>query len=256
VKANNTASSSNGRTADFDSVNGGSTPSLAANSYPTFEEVANNVGSRVDDAMFAYIIEQVFSGQGPKDQARKGDYIETYSGQTFYVLDPRMEEIVIEDISHALSNACRFSGHTKRFFSVAEHSCNVADYLYKRYSSKKLARFGLFHDGSETYFVDIPRPIKPCLNNYKEIEEGIQTLIYEKFCGEAPNEAQYKLIKHADNVMLFAEAHNLMLSRGIGWQDYHTYIKEAQDVEIIGLSPEDAKHRFVLTYHSLLDITG
>jgi len=139
---------------------------------------------------------------------------------------------------------------------VAGHSCNVADYLFRRHNSKKLAQFGLFHDGSEAYFVDIPKPIKPYLTNYKEIEEGIQNLIYEKFCGSIPNEAQYKLIKHADNVMLFAEAHNLMPSRGVGWQDYDKFIKEAQEVDIIGHSPKDAEHIFMLTYHQYMDITG
>lgn len=218
----------NGRTSGFDPGDGGSSPSVGA----------------------------TFAGQGPKEQDRKGDYIETYTGKTFYVLDPREGEVDIDDISHALSNACRFSGHTSRFFSVAEHSCNTADYLLRRHANRNLALLGLFHDSSETYFVDIPRPIKPCLTNYKEIEEGIQTLIYGKFCKAPPNAAQYSLIKHADNVMLFAEAHNLMPSRGIGWQDYEKYIKEAQDVEIVGLNPEDAKRRFMLTYHSLLDITG
>lgn len=49
---------------------------------------------------------------------RFGNSIATYTGRWFWPLDPRPEDIVIEDIAHALSNKCRFSGHTKKFYCV------------------------------------------------------------------------------------------------------------------------------------------
>ena len=60
-------------------------------------------------------------------QGRKGDWILTYSGIEFWPLDPRPEDVRIEDIAHALSMQCRFAGHCDRFYSVAEHSIRVAD---------------------------------------------------------------------------------------------------------------------------------
>ena len=47
-----------------------------------------------------------------------------------------------------------------------------------------------------------------------------------------------------------------MASKGVGWQDFNVYDKECQQVEIIGLNPEDAKRRFMLTYDQYRDITG
>ena len=46
-------------------------------------------------------------------------YIETARGKKFRFLDPRPEDIDIIDIAHALSNICRFTGHTKRFYCVS-----------------------------------------------------------------------------------------------------------------------------------------
>ena len=54
------------------------------------------------------------------------DWIQTYSGKKFYPLDPRPEDIDIRDIAHALSLNCRFNGHCRCFYSVAEHSVGVS----------------------------------------------------------------------------------------------------------------------------------
>ena len=72
-------------------------------------------------------------------------YIETVSGRKFYFLNPNPEDIDIEDIAHALSMQCRFTGHTKWFYSVAEHAIWVS-YLVPVH----LALEGLLHDASET----------------------------------------------------------------------------------------------------------
>lgn len=46
-------------------------------------------------------------------QERVGNWLRTYTGKRFYPLDPRIEEIDIEDIAHALSMLCRFGGHCR-----------------------------------------------------------------------------------------------------------------------------------------------
>lgn len=48
--------------------------------------------------------------------ARRGDWMQLASGQPFWPLDPRPEEIHIEDIAAALSKLCRYGGHCKRFY--------------------------------------------------------------------------------------------------------------------------------------------
>ena len=57
---------------------------------------------------------------------RIGDWIQVHSGRQFWPLDPRTEEVDIHDIAHALSLVCRFTGHVKEFYSVAQHSVLVA----------------------------------------------------------------------------------------------------------------------------------
>ena len=60
--------------------------------------------------------------------ARKGDWMQTFLGIQFWPMEPRVDEIQIEDIAHALSNQCRFAGHCSTFYSVAQHSVMVARY--------------------------------------------------------------------------------------------------------------------------------
>src|SRR5579885_2784587 len=86
---------------------------------------------------------------------RHGDWIQTYCGVAFYPLDPRPEEILIEDIAHALSMLCRFTGHVKRFYSVAQHCVYVSHRC-----DPKDALWGLLHDAAEAYLNDISRPVK------------------------------------------------------------------------------------------------
>ena len=61
--------------------------------------------------------------------ARVGDWIQVYTGGQFWPLDPRPEEIHIEDIAHALALTCRFTGHCREFYSVAQHSLLVSYYV-------------------------------------------------------------------------------------------------------------------------------
>lgn len=64
---------------------------------------------------------------------RHGDWMQTYSGRKFWPVDPRPEEVFIEDIAHALSMICRFGGHSLVFYSVAQHSVLVARNLKREH---------------------------------------------------------------------------------------------------------------------------
>ena len=100
-------------------------------------------------------------------------WIETFTGKEFYFLDPTPDSIDIRDIAHSLAFTCRYTGHSRRFYSVAEHSVLVS-YL----AVDPLA--GLLHDASEAYITDIASPIKPHLANYKELEDKIMDKIKNK----------------------------------------------------------------------------
>lgn len=109
--------------------------------------------------------------------------IRLFSGNYFDPFDPDPELILIEDIAHGLSMKCRFGGHTKRFYSVAEHSVNVG--LLCGYQ-------GLMHDASDAYLPDIPTPIKQRMPEFKEIENRLMAMIAKKFDFEWPESAKTK----------------------------------------------------------------
>ena len=133
-------------------------------------------------------------------------YIETYSGEKFYFLNPTEDSIHIKDIAHALANKCRFAGHCSDFYSVAEHS-----YIVSILVEPHLALEGLLHDASEAYLEDIPRPIKPYFKEYKGFEDKIMGVISKKFGISFPESPEVKV---ADSVQLISEARHLMPSRG------------------------------------------
>jgi 5'-deoxynucleotidase YfbR-like HD superfamily hydrolase len=130
-------------------------------------------------------------------------YIQTYTGIKIDLLDPKVEDIVLEDIAHALSMQCRFSGHCKSFYSVAQHSVFVS-----KLCNKSDALHGLLHDASEAYLVDIPKPLKYCgeFDVYLRFEKKMMQVIYQKF-GLAEQEPESVLM--ADRIMLMTEARDL-----------------------------------------------
>ena len=105
-------------------------------------------------------------------------WIMTASGIRFWPLAPRVEDVRITDIAHALAHCCRFQGMCWPFYSVAEHSVRVSDKLAGRE-----ALYGLLHDASEAYLGDVPRPLKaqPVFAAYRDAERTLQAVIYRAF---------------------------------------------------------------------------
>ena len=60
------------------------------------------------------------------NQTTSKAWIQTYTRKAFDVLNPDPELICIEDIAHALSNQCRFTGHTREFYSAIFGHANNA----------------------------------------------------------------------------------------------------------------------------------
>lgn len=136
-----------------------------------------------------------------EQSARKGDWLQTYSGRQFWPLDPRADEVFIEDVAHALSMQCRYAGHCLRFYSVAEHSVLLA-----RHVSPESRLWALLHDASEAYLVDVPRPVKPFLPGYKQAENSVMAAICERF--GLPHEMPAE-VKAADRAIIGDERSNM-----------------------------------------------
>ena len=113
------------------------------------------------------------------------DYINTYSKINFAPLEPKCEDILIDDIAHSLSLMCRANGHFKEFYSVGQHSIYCCEEAIERGYSNTVALACLLHDASEAYLADITRPVKKNLQKYLEIEDVLQNTIYEKYIGRS-----------------------------------------------------------------------
>ena len=133
-----------------------------------------------------------------------GDSILTFSGVRFSPFDPYPNGIRIEDIAHSLAHQCRFGGHTREFYAVAQHSV-----LVSQLCGPEDALWGLLHDASEAYLGDVVRPLKqrPEFEPYRSAERQLQQLIAVRF-GLAPD--QPDSVTKADDLMLMIEYRDLM----------------------------------------------
>ncbi len=121
----------------------------------------------------------------------------TYTGKWFDVLRPDPTLIDISDIAAALSKLCRFGGHCKKFYSVAEHSITSSKWMGNRYQGNTPLRiWALLHDASEAYMVDIPRPVKRQLQEYVRLEDAIQHSIAVRFGLPWPMPEEVHIVDH------------------------------------------------------------
>lgn len=179
---------------------------------------------------------------GPYQFNPEDAWIQTYSGRRFTPTNPNPDAIIIQDISHSLSMQCRFSGHTKKFYSVAQHSvlvsyiCNHEDALW-----------GLMHDATEAYLVDVPRPLKKSgkFDAYNQFEKVMQQAICKRF---GLPEEEPPSVKSADTILLATEARDLMYPLRSDW----VQPVEPLPFKIDPLGPRDAKDLFMKRFYELL----
>lgn len=129
-------------------------------------------------------------------------WILTQSGQQFDLLRPTASMIKPVDIAHALSRLCRFNGHTRAHYSVAQHSLIVASLVPAEHQL-----VALLHDATEAYIGDMTRPLKAVMPEYQYVENQIWLAVCERFDIQIdlPN-----CVKHADMVALATERRDLM----------------------------------------------
>lgn len=113
-------------------------------------------------------------------------YIMTLSGRLMQPMNARAEDIKIDDIANALSLRCRFNCQIPQFYSVAQHCVLGATTLKKsktssEYSDPEFARAWLLHDAAEAYLPDVPKPLKPTIPGFQEMEDRLQAVINDRF---------------------------------------------------------------------------
>ena len=176
-------------------------------------------------------------------------WIETFTGKRFPLLEPDESLICIEDIAHALSNQGRWTGHTRFYYSVAEHSVLVSQY------SDPIDRLeGLLHDASEAYLSDLSRPVKHCTPigpHYLAVEKKLMEAIVRKF---GLSSAMPESVKEADNHLLWVEKQQLMQPtdwRNPGDWDVQPPNPNFSIPKIGGYFPRAAENLFLDTFEQL-----
>jgi hypothetical protein len=182
----------------------------------------------------------------------------TFTSKIINLENPTPDMVDIEDIAHALSMTCRFGGHCRDFYSVAEHSVNVQilgsllPQLYNENQRRALAL--LLHDSAEAYLGDVVSPLKRMLRpQYQELEKRWLRAIEIKFnLGNLLTEPE-PLVKHCDLRALSIEIENLCSPVHPDWwtKFEKPTLAALHDLDIQCLSPAQARRKF-LTYFKQL----
>ncbi len=174
-------------------------------------------------------------------------WIQTFTGVQFWPLDPHSNDVRVEDIAHALANICRFGGHTKGFYSVAQHSVLVSTYVPREY------RFvALMHDAPEAYLGDMVRPMKHAraMQGYRDAEDLVWAAVAEAYGLPATIPEPVHV---ADHRLLYTERRDLLAVRlwdESGWEKTAGVLAEPYPERITPWSPRDAEAVFLNTFRS------
>ena len=153
---------------------------------------------------------------------------------------PEASKICLDDIAQSLSKICRFNGHCRGFYSVAQHSVLVS-YLCP---TKPMA--GLLHDAAEAYVGDVVAPLKPLLIGFDAIECAVAECIAGVF-GVIAADFHCPEVKRADMVALATEKRDLMGPEPWPWHP----LPEPTGLHINPLLPAEAYALFKARYWEL-----
>lgn len=183
------------------------------------------------------------------ETSQDGRCIQTYTGLEFSLDAPVFR---MDDIAHSLAMQCRYAGHCRHFYSVAEHSVIVS--LLMQELDLGDPREGLLHDACEAYLIDMPRPWKKLLPDYQRLEGALESQMRDYF--HLPPEKTFGC-KTADHLALFIEAWFLMPDRGASYGDPFglraraVRLIEGSHWRVLNLFPQEAEAAFIKRYDQL-----
>lgn len=173
-----------------------------------------------------------------------GNTIKLGSGVYFDLANPSYEQINIDDIANALSKICRFGGHCKGFYSVAEHCVLASHAARAKGHSREVCEAILLHDAAEAYIGDMVKPLKIMIPQFSAIEKRIEREIEKAFVVDFAKHSY--VINKYDLGMLFAERKQLFGADEVVWSGESEF--EALDVQLKKWSPHEAYLMFIDTW--------
>lgn len=181
--------------------------------------------------------------------------------QFFYDEGAGVSSIKVEDIAFALSNLCRFTGHTLRWYSVGEHSLRVCELVMQTMKdsgvdekeSRRCALWGLLHDASEAYTGDVNAPLKRWLLQRTDVFQKLEADIMRRVGAALGLEGEEpEIVKQADLTLCVTEGRDVMPPMQYAWLS----LPHAPLPQRITPMPSGLVHRlFVDLYYRLKDGT-
>src|SRR3954471_13385944 len=173
-----------------------------------------------------------------------GPYLQTVSGRWVNPFDPDPSQLDAGDIARALANQCRFGGHCRAFYSVAQHSVIVSELVERRGGDVEDVFAALMHDATEAYLGDMPHPLKhrsPLGAAFKAAEDKLEQAIRDRF----RIKSDVPLIKPADRALPATERRALSAEEW-HWPDLEGV--EPLELELTAWPPDEAAGAFMRRY--------
>lgn len=163
------------------------------------------------------------------------------SGKTWQHFQPRTEDVDIRDIAHSLAMQCRWTGHTREFYSIASHSLHVCD-IVTLLGHPEHALAALLHDAAEAYYGDVSTPLKKWLPDYNralDIGEAVVALAMNL-------PADMPSVVHRADAMALGDEYRDLMTPIPNWTP-----PEASGLPVFSEPPGAAKERFLAKYDEL-----
>ena len=176
-----------------------------------------------------------------------GPYLQTVSGRWVNPFDPDPEQLDADDIARALANQCRFGGHCRVFYSVAQHSVIVSELVEARGGDAEDVFAALMHDATEAYLGDMPHPLKhrsPLGAAFREAEAQLELALRKRF----RIRAGVPEIKRADRALLATER-RAFSAEAWDWPELEGV--EPLDLELRAWTPDEAAAAFAARFGAL-----
>ena len=154
----------------------------------------------------------------PDDKWEWVGTILTATNIPFDIVNPNPADVSMTDVARSLSLICRYNGHVPSFYSVAEHSVRVAEWLQERDHPTEVVLSGLLHDAAEAYVGDMVRPLKrhPEFGAvHQQLEERVAKAVHEALGGIFPHPQP---VHDADRAIYDWEVANIRTGLESGWE--------------------------------------
>jgi hypothetical protein len=139
----------------------------------------------------------------------RGPWMQTYTGRAFFLQAPSPADVHIVDIAHSLGHTCRYSGHTLRHYSVAQHGVLVSRWMEDDGHPPSWCFAGLHHDSPEAYIGDQTSQVKQLIPEFRALDRQIEEVIDARF-GINRTDTMRKVIKEYDFIALATEKRDMM----------------------------------------------